>query len=84
MNASPRILMEPGGKIWVEVMSNMPHPYPELSNRAVIASSWPEFYNLTKKDIFEKESVSFFGNILSHCNLRVKCFLILTQLGDTC
>ena len=38
----------PGMEIWVQVMSTMPSPYPELAEQIYITSSWEEFDNITK------------------------------------
>ena len=49
----------PGMEIWVQVMSTMPSPYPELAERIYITSSWEEFDNITKYFLLEKESFFF-------------------------
>ena len=49
----------PGTEIWVQVMSNMLPPYPELAERIYITSSYQEFDNITKYYLLEKESVSY-------------------------
>ena len=56
------IYNSPGSSIWKQVMSTMPHPYPVLAGRMRIPSSWDEYYNMTKYDVFEQESVNFLDN----------------------
>ena len=36
------------GDTWSHVMSQMPPPYPDLAERVYIASSWDEYWNITK------------------------------------
>ena len=45
----------PGNQIWMQVMSQMPSPYPELAKKMYITSSWEELDNMTKHDVLEKE-----------------------------
>ena len=67
----------PGMEIWVQIMSTMPSPYPELAERIYITSSWEEFDNITKYFLLEKES--FFFHVESI--ISIYYFKII---GNTC
>ena len=48
--------MVPGANNWVQEMSKLPYPYPELTDFFYIPSSYDEFFNITKYQVLEKES----------------------------
>ena len=48
--------MKPGYDMWKYMMSEMPAPYPAISQRMVFASDWEEFDEMKYQDILKKES----------------------------
>ena len=48
--------MKPGYDMWKYMMSEMPTPYPAISQRMVFASDWEEFDEMKYQDILKKES----------------------------
>ena len=48
--------MKPGYDMWKYMMSEMPTPYPAISQRMVFASDWEEFDQMKYQDILKKES----------------------------
>lgn len=41
-------------EIWKDVMSEMPHPYPELAKKMILTSSEDEYHNITY-ELIQKE-----------------------------
>ena len=50
-----------GFGIYVQVMSKLPSPFPDLAERSYIPSSWDEFENISDYDVLEK--VSFYDHL---------------------
>ena len=48
--------MKPGYDMWKYMMSEMPTPYPDISQQMVFASDWEEFDEMKYQDILKKES----------------------------
>ena len=46
--------MWPGYDYWKYMMSEMPSPYSDISQRMIITSSWDEFADMKKQSILEK------------------------------
>ena len=46
-----------GWGIYVQAMSKLPSPYPELAERSYIPGSLNEFEQITEYDVLEKESL---------------------------
>ena len=46
--------MWPGYDYWKYMMSEMPSPYSDISQRMIITSSWDEFADMKKHSILEK------------------------------
>ena len=46
-----------GFGIYVQVMSKLPSPFPDLAERSYIPSSWWEYDNISEYDVLEKESL---------------------------
>ena len=68
-----------GWGIYVQVMSKLPSPYPELAERSYIPDNWDEFYNITEYDVLEK--VSFYDYLLQSAFHNI-CTCV--TLGNTC
>ena len=49
--------MAEGWGIYVQAMSRLPSPYPELAERSYIPGSLNEFEQITEYDVLEKESL---------------------------
>ena len=45
-----------GWEVYLQVMSKLPPPYPELAERSYITDYWDEFDNISEYDVLEKES----------------------------
>ena len=74
------IYMVVGSYMHQQVMSNMPHPYPELAERLYFPSSWGEYFNISKYHLLRKESIALlliFPFAISSNNCRA---LMLYQL----
>ena len=54
--------MWPGYDYWKYMMSEMPSPYSDISQRMIITSSWDEFADMKKHSILEKV-----GGLYIHC-----------------
>ena len=54
--------MWPGYDYWKYMMSEMPSPYSDISQRMIITSSWDEFADMKKQSILEKV-----GGLYIHC-----------------
>ena len=52
----------PRQEAFIQVMSKMHSPYPEIAERAHITSSWEEFDNFTKYHLLEKEILKILKN----------------------
>ena len=50
------IYMRPGNNIWMQQLSKLPNPFPELAERMYITSSYDEFDNISKYQMLKKES----------------------------
>ena len=48
--------MVPGANNWVQEMSKLPYPFPDLAEKFYIPSSFDEFINITQYQVLEKES----------------------------
>ena len=47
----------PFGAMWKFKMFEMPEPFPQVAERMIIASSWDEYYDMTR-DVFEKDCIT--------------------------
>ena len=56
-------------EIWKDVMSEMPHPYPELAKKMILTSSEDEYHNITY-ELIEKER-----KIETYCLAKQKSLL---------
>ena len=63
-------------EIWKDVMSEMPHPYPELAKKMILTSSEDEYHNITYELIQKERKIEIYVDIKINI---FSCLLIINH-----